>query len=53
MMEILLWALLFFGAGFAGGFIGVVAGVFAVHTVNRFRRNMPTWANNDDDWMYR
>jgi hypothetical protein len=53
MTEILLWSLLFFGSGFAGGFVGVVAGVVVVHTVKRYRRRMPTWANHDHDWRGR
>jgi hypothetical protein len=47
MTEILLWTLLFFGSGFAGGFLGVVSGTFAVWLVKR-RRRMPTWAAHRD-----
>lgn len=46
MAEILMWAALFFGSGFSGGFLGVVCGVIAVKTYQR--RKVPSWASHRD-----
>jgi hypothetical protein len=53
MAEILMWAALFFGSGFAGGFLGVVCGVIALRVVkNHQRRKGPAWAHehHHHDW---
>lgn len=41
MTEILIWCAMFFGSGFVGGFVGVVAGVFALRTLKWCRQDRP------------
>lgn len=52
MTEILIWCAMFFGSGFVGGFVGVVAGVFALRVVkNHQHRKQPAWSYSDPhDW---